>query len=194
DLGELLTWVSTVCLAVVLAASAGLRAWLPLLITALLARFELLRLGESFEFLASTPALVLFSLATAIEIVGDKIPAVDHVLDLLSTVVRPAAGALLAAAVMWKIDDPLVASVLGLVVGAPTAFAPHAAKSTVRATSTVTTGGLANPVLSTGEDLASAGLALLGVVLPIFALLLLLAALGYVLWRTRRKIKPGAAT
>src|SRR5690606_3363422 len=94
DLGELLTWVSTVCLAVVLAASAGLRAWLPLLITALLARFELLRLGESFEFLASTPALVLFSLATAIEIVGDKIPAVDHVLDLLSTVVRPAAGAL----------------------------------------------------------------------------------------------------
>ena len=101
------------------------------------------------------------------EIVGDKVPAVDHALDTLSTVLRPAAGALLAASVMWQISDPLTAIALGVAVGAPSALVPHAAKSLLRAGSTVLTGGLANPVLSLLEDVAALVLFVLAVVVPV---------------------------
>src|SRR5207249_10561296 len=84
----------------------------------------------------SNQALILFGVATVVEILGDKIPAVDHTLDALSTVLRPAAGSLLAASVLWRVPDPLTALALGVAVGAPTALVPHAAKSTLRATST----------------------------------------------------------
>src|SRR5204863_6662141 len=134
------------------AACAGLRAWLPLLLAGALARGGFITLGPSFSFLATNRALILFGVATVIEIVGDKVPAVDHALDMLSTVLRPAAGTLLAASVMWKIEDPLVALAMGVAVGAPAALVPHAAKSVLRAASTTFTGGLANPVISVAED------------------------------------------
>ena len=86
-------------LAIALAASAGLRAWLPLLLAGGLARAGVLDLGDSFSFLASNKALVLFGVATIVELVGDKVPAVDHALDVIGTPLRPAAGALLAASV-----------------------------------------------------------------------------------------------
>ena len=89
--------VTSISLAIGLAACAGLRAWLPLLLVGGLARAGVLSLGTSFGFLASNRALILFGVATAIEIVGDKVPAVDHALDMLSTVLRPAAGSLIAA-------------------------------------------------------------------------------------------------
>ena len=101
--------VSSISLAIGLAACAGLRAWLPLLLVGGLARAGVMSLGPSFGFLASNRALILFGVATAIEIVGDKVPAVDHALDMLSTVLRPAAGSLIAASVMWQVRDPLTA-------------------------------------------------------------------------------------
>src|SRR5512143_4087062 len=104
-------------LAVALAASAGLRAWLPLLLAGGLARAGVLDLGPSFQFLASNKALVLFGVATAIELVGDKVPAVDHVLDVIGTPLRPAAGALLAASVLGTVTDPMTSVVLGTAVG-----------------------------------------------------------------------------
>ena len=101
--------VPSLALGIGLAACAGLRAWLPLLLLGGLARWGVVDLGPSFEFVASTRALILFGVATVIEIAGDKIPAVDHTLDALSTVLRPAAGSLLAASVLWQISDPLTA-------------------------------------------------------------------------------------
>ncbi len=191
---SILPWVSTVALAVALAASAGLRAWLPLLITSALARADVVRLGESFEFLATTPALVLFSIATLVEIVADKVPVVDHALDSVSTIVRPASGALLAAAVMWRAEDPLLAAVLGIVVGAPVALAPHVVKSGTRAASTAATAGTANPLLSLAEDVASAALAIVAFVVPVLALVALVA-LAVAVWRRLRRSKapPPAA-
>src|SRR5688572_15648537 len=107
-------WVPSLAMAIGLAACAGLRAWLPLLLAGLLAKAGWLTLGPSFMFLADTRALVLFAAATVVEIAGDKIPAVDHTLDAISTVLRPASGALLAASVMWEVRDPLSAIVLGV--------------------------------------------------------------------------------
>src|SRR5678815_433571 len=135
-----------------LAACAGLRAWLPLLMAGVAARLGWLELGHSFAFLSTNKALIIFGLASVVEIAADKVPALDHALDVISTVLRPAAGSLLAASVMWPIQDPLVAVCVGIAVGAPTALVPHAAKSLTRAASTTFTAGLANPLISLAED------------------------------------------
>ncbi len=187
-LASVWVWVSTIAFAIVLAASTGLRAWLPLLITSALARFELVEVGESFAFLATTPALVLFSIATVVEIAGDKIPAVDHALDVVSTFIRPATASLLAAAVMWKAEDPLLAAVLGIAIGAPVALVPHAAKAAVRTVSSTTTGGFGNPLISAIEDFLSFAMAIFAVLLPVLSLIVLVvvAVLGVRAYRRRK--------
>ncbi len=187
--------VPSVALGIGLAACAGLRAWLPLLLAGALARGGFIELGPSFHFIASNRALVLFGAATLIEIVGDKFPAVDHTLDALSTVLRPAAGTLLAASVMWQVSDPLTALALGAAVGAPAALVPHAAKSLLRAGSTALTGGLANPVLSFVEDVAAIVLFILAVVVPVLvAAGLLLVAFLVVRRFARRPASAVSAT
>ena len=169
--------VPSLAMGIGLAACAGLRAWLPLLLAGLLARAGVLELGPSFRFIASNQALILFGVATAVEMLGDKIPAVDHTLDALSTVLRPAAGSLLVASVLWRVPDPLTALALGVAVGAPTALVPHAAKSALRAASTAFTGGLANPLLSLLEDLAAVLVFVFTIVLPVaVALVIILVA------------------
>src|SRR5512138_341258 len=155
DAAVVTDFLPALALAIALAASAGLRAWLPLLLAGGLARLGVLDLGPAFQFLGSNKALILFGVATVIEVLGDKVPAVDHVLDVIGTPLRPAAGALLAASVLGTVSDPLTSLVLGTVVGAPSALVPHAAKSALRAASTAATGGLANPVLSLLEDVLS---------------------------------------
>src|SRR5262245_44477722 len=164
----------TIALAIALAACAGLRAWLPLLLAGTLSRLGLLTLGSSFAFLGSNKALLLFGIATVIELVGDKFPAVDHALDLIGTPLRPAAGALLAASVLGQISDPLTALALGTALGAPAALVPHAAKTALRTASTAFTAGIANPFLSFLEDGLTLVLFLVAVVVPILVVALLL--------------------
>jgi hypothetical protein len=186
--------VPSLAMGIGLAACAGLRAWLPLLLAGLLARGGVLELGPSFRFIASNEALILFGVATVVEMLGDKIPAVDHALDAISTVLRPAAGSLLVASVMWKIPDPLTALALGVAVGAPTSLVPHAAKSALRAASTAFTGGLGNPVLSLLEDLAAVLLFVFAIVVPIALALTILLVAGLVARRlARRRVRSTIA-
>lgn len=192
EIGQLWGWVTAVALGVGLAACAGLRAWLPLLVAGVLARFGVIELGDSFSFVSSTPALVVFGVATVAEIVADKVPAVDHALDVISTVVRPAAGALLAASAIYQVKDPLVAVGIGIIVGAPVALAPHAAKSALRAASTATTAGIANPIVSFIEDGLTLGLLVLVVLLPLFSLALLALSI-WIFFRTRSRRAATAA-
>ena len=179
--------VPSLALGIGLAACAGIRAWLPLLLAGLLARAGVLELGASFRFIASNQALILFGVATIVEMIGDKVPAVDHALDVLSTVLRPAAGSLLAASVLWRIPDPLTALALGVAVGAPAALVPHAAKSALRAASTAFTGGLANPLLSLVEDLAAVVMFVITVAVPVAMAIVILVVGGLVLRRLLRR-------
>jgi hypothetical protein len=144
-----------------LAACCGLRAFLPPLLLGLAARAgvpELLLgrslLSPSFDWLASTPALVVFGAAVALELLADKVPALDHLLDMVQTAVRPLAGALVVAASFSPLE-PVPAAVLGLVTGTPLAGAVHLGKAKIRALSTLGTGGLGSPVLSIIEDVAT---------------------------------------
>ena len=186
--------VPQVALAIALAACTGLRAWLPLLLTGTLARAGLMDLGPSFQFLASGKALILFTLATVIEVLADKVPAVDHALDAISTVLRPAAGALLAASVMGTITDPLTALSLGVAVGAPASLVPHAAKAVLRTVSTGLTGGLANPALSLAEDAFTLGLFVLAVVVPLLVVLGLLVVTFLIARRLARPSRTAPAS
>ena len=132
----------------------------------------------------------MFGIATVVEIAGDKIPAVDHVLDAIGTPLRPAAGALLASSVLGTVSDPLTAIVLGTAVGAPSALVPHAAKSALRAVSSATTGGVANPLLSLLEDLISVVTFIAAVLVP----LLVVCLLGLTLWMASRWLRRRRAT
>ena len=109
---------------------------------------------------------------------------VDHALDLVQTVVRPAAGALAMAGTQQHLD-PRPAAVLGLILGGSLAGGLHAAKGGIRLASTVTTAGLANPLLSLAEDGTSLGLTVLALVSPLlgFLLALLIVFLAWQGWR-----------
>ena len=180
-------FLPALALAIALAASAGLRAWLPLLLAGGLARLGVLDLGSSFAFLGSDKALMLFGVATIVELLGDKVPAVDHALDMIGTPLRPAAGALLAASVLGTVSDPLTALVLGTAVGAPAALVPHVAKSALRMVSTTLTGGLANPLLSLLEDVIAILTFVLAILVPVLVVLLLAVTLFIALRLLRRR-------
>jgi hypothetical protein len=179
-----------------LAACVGLRTFLPLLAAGLLARFGYVDLGDKFEWMARTPALVVFGSAVIFEVMADKVPGLDHALHVVESFVKPVAGTLVAAAMLTHLD-PMTAVVLGLVGGGTIAGAVHLAKGTTRAASTVLTGGLGNPVLSVFDDVFAVGGIILAIVAPIVAALIVLflvIGVARLLIRRRRLSAPDQAT
>jgi hypothetical protein len=172
-----------------LSASAGLNAFLPLLLLGAAARYVVpgLALNGSFAWLTSDVALVVLIIASIIEIIADKIPAVDHALHAAGTVVRPLAATLAAASVLKGLD-PAVAAVVGLIIGAPTSLGFHALKSGARVASSATTLGCANPLLSLFEDCVSLVIAVSAILLPL-AVPLVLAAVVFTAWLAIRRIR-----
>ena len=162
-----------------LAATCGLRAFLPLLIIGLGAKAGLVTLSNGFEWMASYPALICFGTATVLEIVGDKIPAVDHFLDAAGVFVRPIAGAI-AAGSLIRGFDPLLALVIGIITGATIAGIVQILKGSFRLFSTFFTGGMANPAVSVAEDGATAVTGVVGIFFPYItaAVIVVLLVLG----------------
>lgn len=174
-----------------LAACCGLRAFLPPLLLGLAARAGVAEivldrplLSPSFEWLQSTPALVVLGFAVVLEVLADKVPALDHLLDVIQTAVRPFAGAFVVAATFAPLDA-LPAAVVGLIAGAPLAGTVHVGKSKIRALSTLGTGGLGSPVLSVIEDTATLVGSALALVAA-FAALVLIALGAFVTFRMVR--------
>jgi hypothetical protein len=161
-----------------LSASAGLNAFIPLLVVALADRVSNgFGLDRPYDFLASSTGIVIILTLLTIEIVVDKIPRADHLNDLVQSAIRPAAGAVLFMAVVNEHDKihPLLAMIFGLVV----AGTVHWYKTTARPTITVTTRGVGNPFVSMVEDAISAVVAVLAAALPIVgALAAILGALS----------------
>ena len=157
-----------------LAAACGLRAFLPLLAVGLAARFGLLHLHPGLEWLAGAPALWSLAAATAIELLADKVPVLDHALDALGTALRPAAAGLGTYAVLQGWGTPW-AQLLALALGAG-ALAVHGAKAHTRLGSTALSLGHANPFLSALEDFLALALVVAAVLLPLLALSLVVVA------------------
>lgn len=171
---------------IALAAACGLRAFLPLLAIGLAARIGFLRPNPGLEWIATAPALWALGTATVLELAADKVPWLDHALDVLGTVVRPVAGWIAAYAVLggWPAPwPPLLALLLGT-----GALAVHGAKAHARLGSTAMTLGFANPLLSIAEDAATTVLVVGAIVVPLLAVALG-ALLVVVVTRRRRRTR-----
>ena len=172
-----------------LSTSAGLNAYLPLLIVALTARFtDWIKLNDAFQVLTSWWIIGALVILLIIEILADKIPVVDSANDVIQTVVRPTAGAVLFAANANTIADihPILAMLCGLLISGTV----HVAKASARPMVTAASAGTANPIVSTAEDVISAATAFLSILLPVLlAIVLILAAaiIGWWLWSIRRR-------
>ncbi len=180
-----------------LSASTGLNTFLPLLLLAGAARFQVagITLGEKFQWLSSDAAIIVLIIACVLEIVADKIPAVDHFLDSVGTFIRPLAGATAAASVLTGVNlglDPTAAAIMGLIIGAPTSLGFHTLKAGTRVMSSAATFGCANPVISLAEDVIAFGLSILAIFAPI-VVPVALALLVLVLWRLVKRIRRAGA-
>jgi len=187
--GPMQTWVLPALLGLGLASATGLRTFLPLLMLALAARFGLfgVTLNEHLGWLGSLPAIAALTVAAVVEFAGDKIPVVDHALTVVGAFTRPVAGAVAAASVFAGLD-PTTAAIAGIIVGAPAAFAFNAVQGGTRLTSTATTGGLGNPVLSFIEDGLSFGMVLIAFLAPIIVPVVLIV-LAVLLFRLANRLR-----
>ena len=187
--GPLQTWVLPALLGLGLASATGLRTFLPLLMLALAARFGLfdIALNDQMSWLADWPAIAALGVAAVVEFAGDKIPVVDHGLNVLGAFTRPVAGAVAAGSVFAGLD-PTTAAIAGVIVGAPTAFAFNAAQGGARLTSTATTGGVGNPILSFIEDVLAFFTVILAFLAPILVPVVLIV-LAILLFRLANRLR-----
>lgn len=187
--GPLQTWVLPALLGLGLASATGLRTFLPLLMLALAVKFGLfgISLNDQMAWLADWPAIAALAVAAVVEFAGDKIPVVDHGLNVMGAFTRPIAGAVAAGSVFAGLD-PTTAAVAGIIVGAPTAFTFNAAQGGARLTSTAATGGVGNPVLSFIEDILSVLTVILAFLVPILVPIVLIV-LAVLVFRLARRLR-----
>lgn len=165
-----------------LSASAGLNAYVPLLVVALMARFTgLINLAEPWDALSSWWVIAVLIVLGVVEFFADKIPVVNHVNDVIQTFVRPTAGAILFAASAKVVTD--IHPVLAIIAGILVAGGVHAVKSAaVRPVVTATTSGTGNVPVSVAEDVTATALSILAVVLPVFIAALIILVTSFVIW------------
>ncbi|MBK7452820.1 MAG: DUF4126 domain-containing protein [Anaerolineales bacterium] len=166
-----------------LSASAGLNAYIPLLVVGVIGHYfpDTLTLNQPWDLIANPWILILLGVLVIIEMLADKVPAVNHINDLIQTIIRPAAGAIAFAASAKVVTDinPVFALACGLLV----AGSVHAVKSVaVRPMVTATTGGAGNIPVSIAEDVAATGVSILALVLPIIMGVLLVIFFILLAW------------
>jgi hypothetical protein len=176
---ELLTGIMT---AFGLSASAGLNAYIPLLVVGLLAHYtKWINLAKPWDTLANPWILILLGVLVIIEMLADKIPVVNHINDMIQTVVRPAAGAIVFAASAQVVTD--IHPVLALASGLLVAGGVHAVKAgAVRPAITATTGGTANVPVSIAEDIISTVMSILAIILPIIIGAIIILTTALIIW------------
>lgn len=192
-----------------LSSSAGLNAWIPLLVLGLLDRYtEFVDLGPNFAWLSNGWVLAIFAVLLALEVVADKVPAIDSVNDVIQTVVRPTSGGIVFGSSMTSdiagltlggetatVTDPEQFVTSGtwvpIVIGVVLALVVHGVKALTRPVANTASAGAAAPVLSTAEDVVAVVMSLLAVFLPILVLLGLVGLVFGAWWLLRRRRPSG---
>jgi hypothetical protein len=168
-----------------LAATAGLRVFMPFLFLGGMARYAGTPTPDMLTWTASDAGFFLLLVATFVEILADKIPLVDHVLDAGASFIKPVAGLVLPVALLQD-ASPTTAWALGIAAGAPLALGVHTTKAGTRAASSATTVGVGNPIISAVEDVVAFVLLLFTAIAPFLAALLVVALIFFVLRALRR--------
>jgi len=165
-----------------LSFSAGLNAYIPLLVVGVIAHYtNWIKLTAPYDLLANPWILILVSVLLVVEMLADKIPAVNHINDIIQTVFRPAAGAIVFASSAHVLTgiNPVLALACGLLV----AGSVHAVKSVaVRPAVTATTGGTANVLVSIAEDVVATLLSILSIIIPILVGVILALFVALIIW------------
>jgi len=178
-----------------LSAAAGLNAYIPFLVVALIARFtDYITLPVGYEWIESNWAIGIGAALLLAEVILDKIPAVDTINDTIQTFIRPSMGGLIFAATTaaaqldnstWMKDNPWVSVVLGVLISGLV----HTCKMAARPVINVGTVGAGAPVVSTVEDIGSLGLSLIALIAPVLVILALALLAWLLIWmwlRVRR--------
>jgi hypothetical protein len=187
-----------------LAAAAGLNAYIPFLLVAVIARVsDVIELPSDYAWVQSNWAIGVGSVLLLTELVLDKIPVVDHLNDTVATVIRPTVGGLIFSATSsaenldnsaWMQHNPWVGAILGVIVAGLT----HTTKAAVRPAVNLSTAGTGAPVISTLEDIASIGLSLAAIFAPLLVIVFLVilgwAIFRLVRWLIRRRQRRLAPT
>jgi hypothetical protein len=177
----------SIALGVGLAAAAGFRVFLPLLVASIAAYTGHLQLSNSFVWLGTLPAVVMLSVAALVEVLAYYLPAVDNLLDTITTPAALIAGTVVAAATITNLP-PAVKWATAIIAGGGVAGITQATTALLRAKSTVMTGGLGNPVLSTLELVGALLLAVLALVAPLLAIVLVVVFCGFAVRVARRAL------
>lgn len=179
-----------------LAASAGLNAYIPLLTMGLLARYtDLIDLPTGWQWLGNGWVILILAVLLAVEVVADKVPVVDHVNDVVQTVVRPTAGGLAFGAGSTSetvtVSDPgsffSSSEWIPVVTGVLIALGVHLLKSAARPVINATTAGVGAPVASTAEDATSVVMSVVAIILPVLVLAFLAGMALFLFWLLRRR-------
>ncbi|MEU5961598.1 DUF4126 domain-containing protein [Micromonospora parva] len=179
-----------------LAASAGLNAYIPLLILGLLGRYtDLIDLPSGWTWLGNGWVIVIMAVLLAVEMVADKVPVVDHINDVVQTVVRPTAGGLAfgagSSSETVTVSDPgsffSSHQWVPVVTGVLLALGVHLLKSAARPVVNAATAGFGAPVASTAEDATSVVVSLVAIILPVLVLVFLVGLAFFIFWFVRRR-------
>ena len=160
--------IAGISLGVGLAAAVGFRVFLPLLFLSLAGFYDVIPLSESWGWVGSITAIIVLGIATVIEIAGYYIPWVDNALDTIAVPLATIAGTMAVAATVGDLD-PVITWALAIIAGGGSAAAISGTSSAVRLASSATTGGIANPVVSTVETATASVFSVLAIFIPILA-------------------------
>jgi hypothetical protein len=177
----------SICVGIGLSAACGFRVFVPPLVMSMASLFGHLTLSPSFEWMGSYPALVVFAVATGIEIAAYYIPWVDNLLDTIATPIAIAAGTFVTASVIPE-GDPMLQWTVALIAGGGAAGTIQAFTGIGRLASTMMTGGLGNPLISTIESGGSIILSALAIAVPVFAVCLVAVLLVFTLSKLGRSL------
>ncbi len=180
--------IISICLGIGLSASVGFRVFLPLFALSLAAHFNVWQLNESWQWVGSMPALITLGVATVVEVFAYFIPYVDNLLDSISVPLAALAG---TAVMLSTVSDlsPVITWALAIIAGGGTAAAISGSAGTTRLASTATTGGIANPVVSTIETITATIMSVISIFLPILAIVLV-GGILFVIFKLYKKIRP----
>jgi len=184
--------VISIFLGVGLAASVGFRVFLPLFALSLASYFNVWELNDSWEWIGSIAAVITLGVATVIEVFAYFIPWVDNLLDSVAVPLAAIAGTAVMVSTVAGLD-PVVTWSLAIIAGGGTATAIKGANATGRMASSATTGGIANPLVSTVETGTAVAVTTASIFAPILAAVLVIIIL-FIIFRIYRKLRPRVKT
>lgn len=183
--------ITAAAIGIGLAASAGFRVFVPMLVAAIAAKAGILPLNESFHWLSSWTSIAILGTATVVEILAYYIPVVDNLLDTVATPLAVGAGTLLLTSVL-PIDSELMKWITGAAVGGGSAAVVQSGSALTRLTSTKMTAGLGNPVVATVENVAATGTSILSLIIPFFVLAIFLLLVILIFTSLRKRLRRKA--